>query len=224
MNQSTPEPDNADAPVPGTHPDLLAGQQLPPAPQQERSRRKREALLQSALVLFAKRGYEETSFEDIALHAGVAVGGFYQHFASKRQLLLVLMDRLLQAASEIMPPVAANLQGIQAIIAQTVLQGLQVDWSYAGAYRACREAAAQDRELRAMNVQVEEWLAKQLEFLFRLLLQLPGARHDVDVATLAWELCLLFLRLAEVPLENPDAVNALVASLTHLIYHGLFVD
>jgi TetR/AcrR family transcriptional regulator, mexJK operon transcriptional repressor len=224
MSQSTPEPDRADSPGPAAYPDLLAGQQLPPPPQQERSRRKREALLQSALVLFAKQGYEETSVEDIAIHAGVAVGGFYQHFASKRQLLLVLMDRLLQEASEIKPPVAANLQDIQAIIAQMVLQGLQVDWSYAGAYRAWREAAIQDRELRAMNVQVERWFAKQLEFLFRLLLQLPGARQEVDVATLAWELCLLFLRLAEVPMENPDAVNALVASLTHLIYHGLFAD
>ena len=175
-------------------------------------------------MLFAKQGFEETSIEDIAIHAGVAVGGFYQHFASKRQLLLVLMDRFLQEASEIKPPFAANLQDIQAIIAQAVLQGLQVDWSYAGAYRAWREAAIQDRELRVMNVQIERWFAKQLEFLFRLLLQFPGARQEVDVATLAWEICLLFLRLAEVPIEDPHAVNALVASLTHLIYHGLFAD
>jgi AcrR family transcriptional regulator len=224
MSQSTPEPDKADSPAPAAYPDLLAGQQLPPPPKQERSRRKRDALLQSALVLFAKQGFEESSIEDIATHAGVAVGGFYQHFASKRQLLLVLMDRLLQEASEIKPPFAANLEDIQAIIAQAVLQGLQVDWSYAGAYRAWREAAIQDRELRAMNVQIERWFAKQLEFLFRLLLQFPGARQEVDVATLAWEICLLFLRLAEVPMEDPDAVNALVASLTHLIYHGLFAD
>src|SRR5207244_387551 len=79
--------------TPRARPDVLAGQQLPPAPQQERSRRKRDALLQSALALFAERGYEQTSIEDIAHQAGVAVGGFYQHFTSKRQILLVLMDR-----------------------------------------------------------------------------------------------------------------------------------
>ena len=224
MNQFTPEPDKASSPMPGAYPDLLAGQQLPHAPQQARSRRKRDALLQSALELFAKRGFEETSIEDIARDAGVAVGGFYQHFASKRQLLLVLMDRLLQEASEIKIPIAGDMQDMRAILAQAVLQGLQVDWSYAGAYRAWREAAIQDRELREMNIQVEGWFAKQLEYLFRLLLQLPGARREVDVATLAWEICLLFLRLAEVPLENPAAVNALVTSLTHLIYHGLFAD
>lgn len=224
MNQFDPEPGEANLAASEAYPDLLAGQHLPPPPQQERSRRKRDMLLKSALELFAKKGYEATSVEDIAVLAGVAVGGFYQHFASKRQLLLVLMDHLLQEASEIKPPVATNLNDILSIISQLVLQGLQVDWSYAGAYRAWREAATQDQELRAMNVQVEGWLAKQLELLFRLLLQLPGARMEVDVAILAWEICLLFLRLAEVPLQNPDAVNALVASLTHLIYHGLFTD
>ena len=43
--------------TPRARPDLLAGQQLPPAPQQERSRRKREALQEAALALFAERGY-----------------------------------------------------------------------------------------------------------------------------------------------------------------------
>src|SRR5438132_1312149 len=91
MQPSTPEPEKGWSP--SARPDLLAGQHLPPPPQQERSRRKRDALLQSALALFAERGYEQTSIEDIAHQAGVAVGGFYQHFTSKRQILLVLMDR-----------------------------------------------------------------------------------------------------------------------------------
>src|SRR5436305_12349290 len=97
MQPSTPEPEKRSEPA--ARPDLLAGQHLPPLPQQERSRRKRDALLQSALTLFAERGYEQTSIEHIAHRAEVAVGGFYQHFASKRQILLVLMDQLLQEAA-----------------------------------------------------------------------------------------------------------------------------
>jgi hypothetical protein len=54
-----------------------------------------------------------------------------------------------------------------------------------------------------------------------VLLLVPGVRQDVDSETLAWELALLLLRLAEIRLEEPDAV---VASLTNLIYHGLFTD
>jgi TetR/AcrR family transcriptional repressor of mexJK operon len=220
MLPSTPEPEKGR--IPGTRPDLLAGQHFPPPPQQERSRRKRDALLRSALALFAERGYEETSVEEIAHQAGVAVGGFYQHFASKRQLLLVLMDRLLQEASMLtLEARSAALPDLRDGIARLVRQAFQVDWAYAGAYRAWREAAVQDRELQALHQQIEAWTAQQLTLLFQALLLVPGARQDVDSETLAWELALLLLRLAEIPLEEPDAV---VASLTSLIYHGLFTD
>ncbi len=217
-----PTPESGQGSRPSTRPDLLAGQHFPPPPRQERSRRKRDALLQSALALFAERGYDETSIEDIAHHAGVAVGGFYQHFVSKRQILLVLMDRLLQEASMLtLEAKSANVHDIRDGIAQLVRQALQVDWAYAGAYRAWREAAVRDRELQALHQQIEAWTAQQLTLLFRALLHVPGARQDVDVETLAWELALLLLRLAEIPLEEPDPV---VASLTSLIYHGLFTD
>jgi TetR/AcrR family transcriptional repressor of mexJK operon len=218
MQPSTPE----EGRTPSARPDLLAGQHFPPPPQQERSRRKRDALLQSALTLFAERGYEQTSIEDIARGAEVAVGGFYQHFTSKRQILLVLMDRLLQEASTLtLEAKSTALPDLRDGIARLVRQVLQVDWAYAGAYRAWREAAVRDRELRVLHEQIEAWTAQQLTILFRVLLLVPQARQDVDSETLAWELALLLLRLAEIPLEEPDAV---VASLTNLIYHGLFTD
>jgi len=220
MQPSIPEPEKGSEP--GARPDLLAGQHFPPPPRQERSRRKRDALLQSALALFAERGYEQTSIEGIAHHAGVAVGSFYQHFASKRQVLLVLMDRLLQEASMLtLEAKSAALLDIRDGIARLLRQALQVDWAYAGAYRAWREAAVRDRELQALYQQIEAWTAQQLTLLFQALLYVPGGRQDVDGKTLAWELALLLLRLAEIPLQEPDAV---VASLTSLIYHGLFTD
>lgn len=220
MRPPTPEPEE-ERPA-NARPDLLVGQHFPPPPRQERSRRKRDALLQSALALFAERGYEETSIEEIARQAGVAVGGFYQHFASKRQILLVLMDRLLQEASMLtLEAKSATLPDIRDGIARLVHQAFQVDWGYAGAYRAWREAAALDRELQGLQHQIEAWTARQLALLFQALLQVPGARPGVNREILAWELALLFLRLAETPVAEPDAV---VASLTSLIYHSLFTD
>jgi AcrR family transcriptional regulator len=179
-------------------------------------------LLQSALKLFAEQGYEQTSIEDIARLAGVAVGGFYQHFASKQQILLVLMDQLLQETALLTwESKSAALPDIRDGIARMVRQALQVDWAYAGAYRAWREAGVRDREMWALHQQIEAWTAQELTMLFRGLLLVPGARQEVDYETLAWELALLILRLAEIPLAEPDAV---VASLTNLIYHGLFTD
>jgi AcrR family transcriptional regulator len=208
--------------TPQARPDLLARQQLPPAPQQERSRRKREALLEKALALFAERGYEQTSIEEIARAAGVAVGGFYQHFTSKRQILLVMMDRLLQDVSLLTWDAKSVAPAdIRDGIARLIRQALTVDWAYAGAYRAWHEAAVRDRELQELHLQIEAWSASQLTLLFRALCFVPGARPEVDRETLAWVFALLLLRLAETPLEEPDAV---VASLTSLLYHSLFTD
>ena len=208
--------------TPRARPDLLAGQQLPPAPQQERSRRKREALLEKSLALFTERGYEQTSIEDIAHAAGVAVGGFYQHFTSKRQILLVLMDRLLQDISLLTWEAKSTAPtDLRDGIARLIRQALTVDWAYAGAYRAWHEAAVRDLELQELHHQIEDWSASQLTLLFRGLSFVPGARPEIDRETLAWVFALLLLRLAETPLEEPDTI---IASLTDLLYNGLFTD
>ncbi len=220
MSQSTPE--SGDGTIGSVRPDLLVGQHFPPPPQQERSRRKRDALLEAALALFAERGYEATSIEEIAHRAGVAVGGFYQHFTSKRQVLLLLMNRFLDEATALPMQLSPDaLQHARAIIEQFVRQGLLIDWAYVGAYRAWREAVVQDRELQALQLRIEEWTARQIEGMLRALQQGPGARSDVDLSTLASMLSLLFWRLAEVPLDEPDRV---INSVTHLIYHALFLE
>lgn len=53
----------------------------------------RKAILDSALRLFSRRGYERTSLSDIAKYAGVTRGAIYWHFDDKRDLLLELCNR-----------------------------------------------------------------------------------------------------------------------------------
>jgi AcrR family transcriptional regulator len=203
-------------------PDLLAGQQFPPAPQQDRSRRKREALLRAALELFAEYGYERASVEAIARRAGVAVGAFYQHFTSKRQILLVLMDRLLEEVEGVMAPTPSEaLTDMRSLIQGTLRQGLTVDWAYRGAYRAWREAALVDDALRLLQLEVERWVARRLITLLRVLQQAPNARAVAHIGELGWALSVLFWRLAEEQLSEPDA---LIEALGDMIFHALFED
>src|SRR5579862_5607993 len=92
-------------------PRLLAGEKLPQPPSQRRSRLRREALMRAALKLFARNGFESVSIDAIAERAGVPIGSFYQHFRSKRQLLLVLMNEFLQKLEAIdMRPAGAMLR------------------------------------------------------------------------------------------------------------------
>lgn len=54
----------------------------------ERTEKKRHAILQTALTVFAKEGYADTDVQIIADLAKVGKGTVYRHFGNKRQLFL----------------------------------------------------------------------------------------------------------------------------------------
>jgi AcrR family transcriptional regulator len=54
--------------------------------------RRRQQLLDVALEVFAERGFHPTSMNDLAEAAGVTKPVLYQHFGSKRELYLELLD------------------------------------------------------------------------------------------------------------------------------------
>src|SRR5215831_5789973 len=54
--------------------------------------RRRTQLLHVALGVFAERGFHVTSMNDIAEAAGVTKPVLYQHFGSKRELYLELLE------------------------------------------------------------------------------------------------------------------------------------
>src|SRR5216117_1064149 len=53
---------------------------------------RRAQLLESALEVFVSQGYHSTAMDDIAERAGVSKPVLYQHFPSKLELYLALLD------------------------------------------------------------------------------------------------------------------------------------
>lgn len=51
-------------------------------------------VLNSALQLFADKGYFNTSIPDLVAHSGVSIGSIYKHFGDKEGLARALMERL----------------------------------------------------------------------------------------------------------------------------------
>ena len=56
----------------------------------------RERLLETALFLFRKQGYEATSTREIAEEVGVSKANIYHHFRTKNGLLHALLDPLFE--------------------------------------------------------------------------------------------------------------------------------
>jgi AcrR family transcriptional regulator len=75
-----------------------------PALRRRYDRRQQDVVLRAARV-FAGRGYDQTTVQDLADALGLAAGGLYHYFGSKEQLLIricdQLMDPLLQQAQEL---------------------------------------------------------------------------------------------------------------------------
>jgi len=205
-------------------PNLLAGERIPPPPRQKRSLAKHARLKDAALAIFGEKGYEAASIEEIARRAGLAVGGFYQHYHSKRQLLLALMDELLEGLSQLdLRPQAAG--DIRAGLRQLLSGAFSRDLRYLGAYRAWQEAALSDPGLARRQKKIHAWTTARVRAVLEHLQQLPGARPNVDIPGLAEVLDSFFWSLLAqaVHLRKPE-LNRWIDSATHLMYHAMFTD
>ena len=207
-----------------TRPNLLAGEDLPSEPHQKRSLEKRAKLKEAALALFGEKGYEATSIVEVARRANQAVGTFYQHYRSKRQLLLALMDELLEKLSQLnfTPQGRDDLRaGLRGVLARA----FAADLKYLGAYRAWQEASLSDPDLARKQAQIHAWTTSRVMTLFRLLQSHSRARRNLATAGLARAMDSFFWSLLAQAAQLPEAaLNQQIDAATHLIYHAIFTD
>ena len=62
----------------------------------EEAEKTRSRIMASALALFVKKGYEHTTFTDIAARLKMTKGAVYWHFESKEALLVALVEEMLK--------------------------------------------------------------------------------------------------------------------------------
>lgn len=89
---------------------------------------RRQELLDTAMELFAQKGYEETSMGDIARAAGVAQGLCYRYFDSKQKLFQEAMEQYVRTCcAEFLPVIHDRSQTIRARIGRMADAALASD-------------------------------------------------------------------------------------------------
>ena len=82
----------------------------------EEAEKTRARILANALSLFAKKGYDHTTFNDIAERLKMTKGAVYWHFESKQTLLMALIDEMLEnfrnQIVELLPEGESSFKGL----------------------------------------------------------------------------------------------------------------
>ena len=88
---------------------------------------RRDQILDAASALFAERGYDEVTIEDVANAAGVARGLVHHYFGGRKEVFLALLERVgVVREEQLRPPVGRS---VRARVADSVSRWL--DWTEA---------------------------------------------------------------------------------------------
>lgn len=96
----------------------------------KKSEATKKKILEAALRLFRKRGFERTTMRDVAKAAGVALGAAYYYFPSKDALVLAYYDTTTEThmlEARVGMEMADSLEGRLRVIFHTKLDGIARD-------------------------------------------------------------------------------------------------
>lgn len=71
-------------------------------PRDEQRRRTRQALIDASVELFATKGYDETTTDEVARAAGVSPRTFFRYFPTKESVLFVGEDHFIRAVTGVL--------------------------------------------------------------------------------------------------------------------------
>lgn len=169
----------------------------------ERAAETEAALKAAAQRLFATHGYLNTKITDITAEAGRAAGSFYNHFASKEELLESLLTDL-EAAGDASADLAEH--------SPDFTDPAAIRYHVAGFWRFYREHAATLRALRQAALINEDFAGKLNEFTRA---QNEELTDHVDYVTKAGH------RLPGSPIASVTMMSAVVDNFAQMWHDGL---
>lgn len=185
----------------------------------------RAQLLDGATKVFAERGYQAATVDEIVATAGLSKGTFYWHFESKEGLFAALLEERIDRPARALMEVTgtAPAEGATAPVVSHGLAALfEQQRELALLLHEYWSAAARDEQLRTRFLERQEALRETLARA----LAARHARTAVPLAIPADALATAFIALAEglsrEALLDPDSVEkGLFGEILSLVYDGM---
>jgi AcrR family transcriptional regulator len=148
---------------------------MTPVAERQTAEERREQIIQSAVAVFAERGYDSASTDEIARRVGISQPYLFRLFSTKRDLVLATIDRCFEDTEELMRDAAHGFAGGDALhaIGDAYLEWIQRDpirlRAQLQAYAACED------------IEIRQFVAQR----FGQLVDLVGALSGADPVELS---------------------------------------
>lgn len=161
---------------------------IPPLPKSAKAQRTRQKILQAAREVFADRGFNKATAEEISSRAGVGYGTFYLYFEDKRQALHTILS---EVDAELYEPRKAEEKqsiglGALATIKTTIAGFFESFKANADVLKICHELAAVDPEFKERHDKVRARLINRMKEHLAKGLEVGNTRKvDPEIASVA---------------------------------------
>ena len=196
-------------------------------PQQARSRRTRQRIVEAAAACFEARGYDETTTAEIARRAGLAVGSVYDYFQDKRAILLEILHDDVEEVTDLVVEGLAPEEWEGADPREGVRKLLELAFRSRqlrpGMQRILWERFFRDDEVRAAMERIEERVRGAIRDLLQVLHAQGRLRID-DLSTAAFVIQLSVewtasrLVLGGAPVDTDQTIDAATDMITRYLF------
>jgi len=208
---------------PSYHPTLPAGGR--PAELSRRERRSaelRERMFRAALLLFASKGYAETTVEDITEAADVGKGTFFNYFPSKEHILTAFGEMQLAKLEVLIREAKTSDQPVIDMLRSLVLRMTEEPVRNPAIVRALLQANLTSVPVRGEMLRIHDRNRALLRQLIRHGQKRGEIRTDLaaDEIAQAWRQT-VFGTLMFWSLVGDDSLTKRIESALHMLWDGI---
>lgn len=198
---------------------------MPRLTRKEKQAETRRCLMHSAARLFAERGLQQASIDELSENAGYTKGAFYANFKNKEELFLAMLDeRFSQKIAEIERVIAGEgtdeEKAVQA--GDHFTEALRADPEWQRLFLEFSAYAARDEDFRQELVTRYRWLRERIAAALQARADEVGLNPSVPPDRLAMMTCAIVNGFAlDKLLEGDELPDELLGTMLMVFFAGV---